>query len=90
MRAGFGADDSASLPGRDSRFVMYIRREWADLTRTCEAPCPYFFDNTFRLRRHSGLGLLLMRANLQRLLNTTSTNHVPSTPVGVEKFCEWD
>ena len=30
MRAGCGADDKASMPGRDSRCVMYIPREWAD------------------------------------------------------------
>ena len=30
MRTGCGADDTTSMPGRDSRCVMYIPKEWAE------------------------------------------------------------
>jgi hypothetical protein len=33
MRAGCGADDTASMPGRDNRYVMYMPKKW-------EAPTP--------------------------------------------------
>jgi hypothetical protein len=28
MRAGCGADDTARMPGRDNRYVMYIPKTW--------------------------------------------------------------
>ena len=34
MRAGCGANDTASMPGRD-RFVMYIPTEWTALDSNC-------------------------------------------------------
>ena len=30
MREGCGADDTASMPGRDRHCVMYIPKEWAE------------------------------------------------------------
>ena len=36
MRAGRRADDTASVPGRESRCVMYIPREWAEVCEFVE------------------------------------------------------